>query len=101
MDLKQLIEHADVCEAQAFAYTGYLNGRVSDEELQSRVDDYCKSMAETFISKYKTDLSERDKLIGLRRFISSIRADKPHSGYRFYEALYNSLAEIEPEKEKQ
>ena len=101
MDLKSMIELADVKEMQAYAYLRQLNGNVPNEVLQRKVDAYCENMAISFIEKHSHELNEMGLLVDLRRYISGIHADKPHSGYRFYEALYKKLSEIEPYKEKQ
>ena len=98
MTLKQLIELGDVQEKQAFAYLCYLNSKnTSVAQLQQQVDTYCNNLAGTFILKYKNILQDKNILVGLRKHISCIGADKPHSGNRFYEALYNSLNNMELE----
>ena len=91
LGLKDLIELAEIKEKQALAFTGYLNGKVEDEELQKMVDNYCYNMAVSFITKYKELLEDEQIYYGLRRHISSIKADKPHSGHRFFESLYKNL----------
>ena len=91
MTLKHLIELGDVQEKQAFAYLCYLNNKIFDEQLQQQVDAYCNNLAVSFISKHKDLLQDKNILVGLRRHISWLGADKPHSGHRFYEALNNSL----------
>ena len=95
MTLKDLIDLGDVREKQAFAMTSFFAGKVDNERLQNAVDAYCDNLARSFISKYKRELQDNDLLLGLRRHISSINADKPHSGYRFYEALYKVLNDYE------
>ena len=95
MTLKDLIDIGDVREKQAFAMTSFFAGKVDNERLQNAVDAYCDNLARSFISKYKRELQDNDLLLGLRRHISSINADKPHSGYRFYEALYKVLNDYE------
>ena len=96
MTLKDLIEIGDVREKQAFALTGILSDKdVNVKKLQMEVDSYCDELACSFISKYKNDLQDKDLLLGLRKHIITINADKPHSGYRFYEALYKKLKDFE------
>lgn len=101
MQLKDLIELGDVSEMQAFAYLSYLNGKVPEEEMQKNVDAYCDNLASSFVEKHQAVLQDEDLLIKLRRYISSIHSDKPHSGHRFYEALYKKLSEFVPSAEKQ
>ena len=91
MILKNLIELAEVKEGQAFALTGYLNGKIQTDELQKQVDDYCQKMVESFISKYKKLLEDKEIYYGLINHIVSIGANKPHSGHRFFEALSKNL----------
>ena len=82
----------DLQEKQAFAYLCYLNSKnTSVAQLQQQVDTYCNNLADTFILKYKNILQDKNILVGLRRHISWLGSDKPHSGHRFYEALNNSL----------
>ena len=95
MTLKDLIDLGDVREKQAFAMTSFFAGKVDTERLQNAVDAYSDNLARSFISKYKRELQDKDLLLGLRRHILSINADKPHSGYRFYEALYKALNDYE------
>ena len=95
MTLKDLIDLGDVKEKQAFAMTSFFAGKVDNERLQNAVDAYCDNLARSFISKYKDDLQDKDLLLGLRKHILSIGANKPHSGNRFYEALYKKLNDYE------
>ena len=95
MTLKNLIGLGDVLEKQAFAFLTYLNGKTSDEELQIQVDMYCENMAKSFVSNHKNDLLDKQLLYGLRNHINDIGAKEPHSGYRFYEALYKQLLNFE------
>ena len=88
MDIKRLIDLADVKEQQAFAYTSYYNGKVSDDELQKGLDNYCRNMAISFIEEHKLN---DEMCLGIRKHILKIGADKKHSGHRFYEALYQEL----------
>ncbi len=91
MTLKDLIDLGDVREKQAFAMTSFFAGKVNNERLQNAVDAYCDNLARSFISKYKSELQDKELLFGLRKHILSIGADKPHSGNRFYEELYKKL----------
>ena len=100
MDISQLIGLADVKEAQAFAMTSIYNGKVSNEELQKAVDDYCNQMATSFLAQHSKALSDDSLKFQLRRYILSIGADKKHSGHRFYEALYNKLNTLENNKKQ-
>ena len=96
MTLKHLIEIGDVKEKQSLALTGILADKDVDiEKLQLEVDTYCDNLASSFIAKYKSELQYKELLLGLRKHIISIKADKPHSGYRFYEALYKKLKDYE------
>ena len=100
MDLKNLIDLADVKEKQAFAFTSIYNGKVSNEELQKGIDDYCSQMADSFIAEHGEKLLNDELRINLRRHICNIGADKKHSGHRFYEALYNKLNTLENNKKQ-
>ena len=95
MTLKDLIVLGDVREKQAFAMTVFFAGKVDNERLQNAVDAYCDNLAHSFISKYKGELQDKELLLGLRKHILSIGANKPHSGKRFYEALYKKLNDYE------
>ena len=96
MTLKDLIDLGDIREKQAFALTGILVDKgVNVKKLQMEVDSYCDNLACSFISKYKSELQDKELLLGLRKYILSIGADKPYSGKRFYEALYKKLNDYE------
>ena len=92
MEIKKLIDLADVREQQAFAYTSYYNGKVSNEELQKGLDEYCQNMAACFLKEHS--LSE-EMCREMRKHILRIGADKKHSGHRFYEALYKELNNLQ------
>ena len=98
MTIKDLIELADVKEKQAFAYTSIFNGKVPNDELQKGIDEYCTSMAISFIESHQHQL-DNEMTIKLRRHILSIGADKKHSGHRFYEALYKELNNLQKSAE--
>ena len=95
MTLQELIELGDVREKQAFAMTSFFAGKVYNERLQNAVDAYSDNLARSFISKYKRELQDKELLIGLRKHILIIGANNPHSGKRFYEALYKALNDYE------
>ena len=106
MTVRHLIELADVKEAQALAMLTYYmpkieNNEIQIEEVQEKIDVYCKNMADSFINNYQEEL--KDSLINqqLRNYILSIKADKPHSGYRFYETLYKKINELDCNNEKE
>lgn len=101
MDFKKLIDLADVKEKQAFAFTSIYNGKVSNEELQKGIDDYCSQMAESFIAEHGEKLLNDELRIKLRRYICSIGADKKHSGHRFYEALYKKIQAFEVKNQQE
>lgn len=98
MTLKQLINLADVQEKQAFAYCCYLNDKTSDNQLQKNINSYSNNLAKTFVLKHKIILQDPEILLGLRKHIWVLGADKPHSGHRFYEALSKVLDTINSPK---
>ena len=91
MDFEQLIGLADVKEAQAFAYTSVYNGKVSNEELQKGIDDYCENMAQSFMEQHKDLFADEKVRRQIRKHILNIGANNKHSGHRFYETLYSKL----------
>lgn len=93
MNLNDLIGLADIKEIQAKALIDIYKDKVSNKELQQMIDNYCDNMSTTFLETYKEDLKNNQLTMGLRNYILNIKADKPHSGYRFYEALYRKLNE--------
>ena len=96
MTIKDLIDLADIKEKQAFAYTSIYNGKVPNDELQKGIDEYCTSMAISFIASHNLN---DEMILKLRRHILSICADKKHSGHRFYEALYKELNNLQKSAE--
>ena len=99
MTLNNLIDLADVKEKQARALLAYYNGRIPPEKFQGLVDDYCNNLADSFLETHQTDL-EDSNLKGLfKNYMLLINADEPHSGYRFYEALYKKMFALEKTEE--
>jgi len=97
MDFERLIGLADVKEKQAFAYTSIYNGKVSNDDLQKGIDEYCEQMAISFIAEHKELLSDDKIRLQLRRHMFNIGANNKHSGHRFYEALYTKIRAFENE----
>lgn len=103
MELKELISLADIKERQAKAYAEYYlsknDSKIAIDDFQESLDNYCKQMAISFVSKHR-QIIEDCLLIPFKRYISSLQADHLHSGYRFYEALYLELNEFDQHKTK-
>lgn len=102
METKKLIGLMDVKELQASAYFDYYMDKVQIDVLQNMLDDYCERMAESFVSNHYADFEDEETLVAVRRHITSLGANKPHSGKRFHEALYKELKKFVPNaKEKE
>lgn len=101
MTLEDLIGLADVKEKQAFALLCYYNEKIPHDELQEKVDLYCDNLANTFVSDHRGDLSKKQIMLGMRKHILNIGADKKHSGHRFYESLYIKLNNFSKQKANQ
>jgi len=98
MGLKNLIDLANIKEKQAFAMIDLYKGKVENKVMQSIVDDYCDNMANTFLEKNELDLQDVEIYQQFRNYIILIGANKPHSGHRFYEALYKKMSELNKDK---
>lgn len=98
--LKSLIE---VREQQVFAFNCFYADKLSNKDLQSAIDEYSLNLATDFIKKHKEDLNNSEIKTNLMRYLSSVGANKPYSGYRFYETLYKQLKSIKetPQIQKQ
>ena len=71
-------------------------------DLQKELDGYCERMAESFIKNHYGDFEDAETLLEIRRYITSIGANNPHSGKRFHEALYKALKQFDSiSKEKE
>ena len=102
MEIKKLISLIEVKELQAYAYLDYYLDKMPIEDLQKELDGYCERMAETFVRNHYAEFEDEETLVGIRRYISNIGANQPHSGKRFHEALYNELKKFTPNaKEKE
>lgn len=103
MEIRRLIGLIEIKELQASAYFDYyLNNNVPIDVLQEMLDGYCERMAECFIKNHYSELENEETLVAIRRYITSLGANKPHSGKRFHEALYNELKKFTPNaKEKE
>lgn len=91
MNSKKLIELLEVKEKQALAFTSIYKDKMGYRELQIAIDEYCDNMVLTFIKEHEKEIYDKETNIELRRYISNIGADKPHSGKRVFEALYKNL----------
>lgn len=94
MTVENAIELFDVREKQALAFCGIYKEKLEYEDLQLAIDDYCNNMAEIFIETHKQFFNNEACRTQLKRYLHSIGADKPHSGKRFHEAMYNQIANI-------
>ena len=88
---KKFIDILDVKERQALAFTGIYKEKLSYDDLQKAIDQYCMNMACNFLEVYKVYFQKDNNLLELRRYLCSLQADKPHSGKRVCEALYKIL----------
>jgi len=96
MTVRDLIELGDVKEKQALAMLTYYivkleNEEIKEKELQEMLDNYCLNMANTFLETHKDELKDKQLNWQFRSHMQVIGADKPHSGHRFYEALYKQM----------
>lgn len=87
----KLVELAIIKEKQVFAFSGYYASKVDHKKLQEMIDAYSKSLAEGFVDSHKTELADSTTKTFLINHLTSCGANKPHSGYRFFEALYKEL----------
>ena len=95
MEISELIKLADIKEKQAFAFTSYYCDKMEIDQLQKAIDAYCENMAKSFVAKHKQTLENSNKLLQFKQHILSLGANMPHSGKRFYEALYKQLHQAE------
>ncbi len=105
MDIRDLIELADIKERQALALlTHYIpkleNNEINEKEVQENIDNYCDNMAETFLENHKEDLKDKQLNWQFGSYLLVKGADKPHSGYRFYEALYRKMSVVNKDDEE-
>lgn len=102
METKKLIGLIEIKEMQAYAYLEYYVDKMPINDLQKELDGYCERMAESFVRNHYGDFEDVETLIAIRRYITSLGANKPHSGKRFHEALYKALKQFDPiSKEKE
>ena len=92
----------EVREMQAAAYFDYYLDKMPIDDLQKELDGYCERMAESFVKNHYREFENEETLVGVRRYITSLGANQPHSGKRFHEALYKELRKFVPNpKEKE
>ena len=96
MEVKKLIQLIEIKEMQAYAYLDYYVDKMPIDDLQKELDGYGERMAESFVMNHYDKFDDAETLILIRRYITSLGANKPHSGKRFHEALYNALKQFEP-----
>ena len=98
MTVERAIELFDVREQQALAFCEKYKDKLDYESLQGAIDNYCNNMAESFIEAHNQFFANEDVRILVKRYLHSIGADKPHSGKRFHEAMYNQIANIKDKR---
>ena len=92
----------EVKELQAYAYLDYYVDKMPIDDLQKELDGYCERMAESFVENHYSEFENEETLVAIRRYITSLGANKAHSGKRFHEALYKALKQFDPiSKEKE
>ena len=94
MTVERAIELFDVREKQSLAFCDIYKEKLDYDNLQVAIDNYCNNMAESFIEAHSQFFANEDARIQLQRYLHSIGADKPHSGKRFHEAMYNQISNI-------
>lgn len=98
MTVENAIELFNVREKQALAFCEIYKDKLDYKDLQKAIDNYCNNMAESFIETHKEFFANEGIRIQLKRYLHSIGADKPHSGKRFHEAMYNQIANIKDKR---
>ncbi len=68
----------------------YCNSKISTYWLK-KVDIYYENLANGFVSAHKEEFSDKQIMIGFRKYVLNIGADKKYSGHRFYETIYTKL----------
>ena len=102
MEIKKLIGLIEVKEMQATAYFDYYLCKAPIDVVQDMLDGYCERMAESFVKNHYGDFENEETMVTIRRYITSLGANKPHSGKRFHEVLYKELRKFTPNpKEKE
>ena len=92
MDLRDLIGLAEIKEQQALALLTIYVGKIENKEIQEMIDNYCSNMADSFLLRHSEDFKDLKLNQEFRNYLLVKGADKPHSGYRFYEALYKKMS---------
>ena len=100
MEAEDLIEILEIKEMQSLAFCDIYKEKLSNEDLQKAIDNYCDNMVGVFLEQYKKELQDNTVIVKLRKHIYKIGADKKHSGYRVFEALYKRLKEFENNKKR-
>ena len=97
MDFNDLIPIFEVKEKQVKACFSYYCKRLGDDEMksvQSMTTMYAKSLADSFFKARKEQFENEQIKVEFFRYVSSLGANKSHSGYRFLEELYNLVANM-------
>ena len=98
MTVENAIDLFDVREKQALAFCTIYKERLKYEDLQEAIDNYCNNMAESFIEAHSQFFANENARIQVKKYLHSIGADKPHSGKRFHEAMYNQIVNIKDKR---
>lgn len=99
----QILMLGDVKEAQVKAFLSYYYNTLGDEhinEIQERTTNYAQTLADSFMKEHQNYFDSRKNRIEFYESMRGMRADKPHSGHRFWEQLYKSVIALEQTNEK-
>ena len=88
-------------QVKAFLAVGLKNYEDKISLLQALTTEYARNLADSFIEKHKDFFGERENRIAIYHHAATLCADKPHSGYRFWEELYKKVADLELTDEKE
>ena len=92
----------EIKEMQASAYFDFYFDKLQIDDLQKALDGYCERMAESFVKNHYGEFENEEILETVKRYITSLGANKPHSDKSFHKALYEELKKFVPNpKEKE
>ena len=90
-DKEKFFDKIKLRDQESLACLSYYYKVLGDDEIgriQQLTTEYSQAKAETFFKDNKAFFDVEENRVDFFRFMSSIHADRPHSGKRFSEELY-------------
>ncbi|MBQ8443792.1 MAG: hypothetical protein IJX25_00350 [Clostridia bacterium] len=101
---RQIVSLAAAQEQQVRAYFIYYLKKMGKEEaltVWEMTSNYARRLATAFLRQHENFFENEENKQKIANKIARLGADKPHSGYKFWEELSVQLSNLEPACEEE